>query len=518
MNNKASNIRSAALIVLSAVLLVLSFPGYNYYFLAWFAFVPLFFAIENQKASGAFRLTYLAGVIFFLGTVYWLMHVTLPGMVVVVLYLALYIGLFGLLITPRLRKNCYKTLFFIPSAWVAVELVRSHFLTGFGWNLLGYSQAPFRPIIQIADITGAYGVSFLMVLVNIAIFFTIKDIRKKNNNFTYLALAVFIVYLAITYGTYRLKNIFTGERLRVAVIQGNIPQKHKWDSKFREEIITKYLNLTKKASSEKPDLIIWPESSVPGLLESERDLFAAVKGLAVELKVPILVGTPREDPVFRDVYYNSAVLFDEGGRIVDRYNKIHLVPFGEYVPLRSALSFVDNFAPSPIGDFTPGDNYTVFRFFTERAVTDMNLSWKLVKKVGFSCLICFEDVFPDLSREFVKRGASFLVNITNDAWYERTSATYQHNQNLIFRAVENRVNAVRAANTGLSCFIDQKGEIVDRVESNGEYIFIDGYKTKDITLTRARTFYMVFGDVFAYGCLIYTILYIILERRKKWSI
>ncbi|MCX5687018.1 MAG: apolipoprotein N-acyltransferase [Candidatus Omnitrophica bacterium] len=519
------------LILTSSLFLVLSFPNFNYEFLAWIALVPLFFAIDNQKPFKAFVLSYLCGLLFFLGTVYWLIHVTLPGMIIVALYLALYFGFFGALCSYFLRTtqnaqrttSHYFTLIAIPSTWVALELARSRFLTGFGWNLLAHSQSYTLPVIQIADITGVYGVSFLIVMVNAGIFLTVKNLRKKNYSLAYLTVAIFIVYISVAYGTYRLKNIFTGEGLRVAVIQGNIPQVKKWDVNFRGDILSKYEKLTREAAREKVDLVIWPETSVPGFLETERDLFERIRNLTREIKTPLLVGAPREGRGPKEAYYNSTYLFGDDGRLLDRYDKIHLVPFGEYVPAKDIFSFVENFAPSPIGDFTAGNNYTVFKFSIERNTENYKLKWKLIRKVKFSTLVCFEDIFPDLAREFVRRGAEVLVNMTNDAWFGRSSAAYQHAQSSVFRAVENRVNVVRAANTGLSCFIDQKGRITAAVGPPGNEIFTDGYKIHDLVLTKTRTFYTVYGDLFAYLCVIIAVLcFLILKqyRRKKdiWKI
>lgn len=505
------------MIVLSAVLLILSFPNFNFEFFAWIAFVPLFFAVENKKPLQAFLTAYLAGVIFFLGTVYWLIHVTLPGMIAVVLYLALYFGFFGLAGSYFLRAvRSYLLLAAIPASWVTLELVRSHFMTGFGWNLLGYSQSFTLPVIQIADITGAYGVSFLIVLVNIAIFLTIKEVRKKNYYLTPLAIAALIAFICLYYGVFKTRNVFTGEKLKVAIVQGNIPQVKKWDPSFRDDILKKYERLTREAAGEHPELIIWPETSVPGFLESEPDLLERVAGLAKEIRVPILAGAPREDPGSKDAYYNSADLISEDGKILDRYDKMHLVPFGEYVPLKYLFSFVENFAPSPIGDFSAGKDYKVFGFFIRRSAKDESRTVRLAKKVKFSCLICFEDIFPDLARQFVNRGAGFLVNVTNDAWFGRTNAAYQHAQSSVLRAVENRVNVVRAANTGVSCFIDQRGAIVAKVELMGQSTFVEGYKIHEITLAKTRTFYSLYGDVFAYICVLVVVAFIIISRGTKW--
>jgi len=504
-----------ALSALSAVLLILSFPNFNLSFLAWIALVPLLFAIEGRTPREAFRLAYICGAVFFLGTIYWLIHVTLPGMIAVALFLALYFGLFGFALNYVLPITDYQLLFFIPALWVGIEWLRSHLLGGFGWALLAHSQSNALAVIQISDITGAYGTSFLVILVNAAIYITIKDMKKKTvRTIPCLAAAVLVLYISVAYGIVRMKNVFTGETLKVSVVQGNIPQKEKWDPDLSGRILDKYERLTNEAAKDRPDLIVWPETSVPGFLETERNLSDRMKSLAVSSGTHVLVGVPREEDSYLRLY-NSAVLFSDEGRVVDRYDKMHLVPFGEYVPFKRFLSFVEKFAKSPIGDFSPGKEYRVFKFFIERKFGSADAAWKLLKKAKFSCLICFEDIFPDLTRQFVKNGAVFLVNITNDAWFGRSSAPYQHMQCSVFRAVENRVNVIRAANTGISCFIDQKGRVTDMVESGGKPIFVDGYKTRDITLTPTRTFYTVHGDIFAYLCMLYTGLYLWIKRRGK---
>ncbi|MFA6321446.1 MAG: apolipoprotein N-acyltransferase [Candidatus Omnitrophota bacterium] len=488
---------------LSALLLILSFPDFNFEFLAWIAFVPLFFAIEGKKPAAAFMISYFSGLIFFFGTIYWLIHVTLPGMIIVVFYLALYFGLFGLICRSCLEKaKSYILLLVIPSSWAALELIRSHFITGFGWNLLGYSQSFTLPAIQIADLVGAYGVSFLIMLVNIAIFLTIKELREKNYYLKILMIAILVVFISIWYGTIRVRNVFTGEKFRIAVVQGNIAQVKKWDPSFRSDILNKYERLTREAALKHPELIIWPETSVPGFMESEPELFGRVSALAKEIKTPLLVGAPREDPEKKDAYYNSAIFINADGLVGGRYDKSHLVPFGEYVPLRALLSFVENFAPSPIGDFSSGKSYTVFDFFIKRTIKEKDRTLRLVKKIRFSTLICFEDIFPDIARRFVAGGAGLLVNMTNDAWFGKTCAAYQHAQSSVFRAVENRVNVIRAANTGVSCFIDQRGEIVNEVVAGNESLFVEGYAIQDIVITKTRTFYNVYGDVFAYICVL----------------
>jgi apolipoprotein N-acyltransferase len=504
-----------ALASVSALLLVLAFPGFNLSFLAWIGMVPLFFALEGKKAGEAFLIAYTAGIVFFLGTVWWLIHVTLPGMIVLVLYLGLFFGGFGAIASLGLSpsKNIsnraldYMALFLIPAAWVTCEWMRSTLFSGFGWVALGYSQSSSLPVIQIADITGVYGVSFIIVMVNIAIFITLKSQQERGATIDIsMALAIIIVFISLGYGYFRMNNIFTGEKIKVSVIQGNIPQDKKWDSAFRSFIMDKYEDLTKKAVKRKVDLVVWPETSVPGFVESEPDLFERIQKLAIDGNTPLLVGTLREDRNVRERYYNSASLFLGNGNIEATYDKIHLVPFGEYIPLKKVFSFVEKIAPAPIGDVTNGKDHTVFSFIVKRVSKDEDVTLKLTKKIKFSCLVCFEDMFPEIAREFVKRGAGFLVNITNDAWYKKTSAAWQHAQGSIFRAVENRVAVVRATNTGISCFIDQKGRVTSVIQDNKESLFVDGYGQDDVLITNIRTFYNLYGDVFAYICIFATIL------------
>lgn len=509
-NRRSSPVVRLSLSVLAALLLILSFPPFNIWIFAWMAFIPLLFAIEGQKPLRAFLLSYLTGYLFFIGTIYWLIHVTLPGMFAIAAYLAIYFGLFGVIVSySQLPTPNYK-LFFIPAAWVALEWIRAHALTGFGWNLLGYSQSFNLPVIQISDISGVYGVSFLVVMFNTAVYLTIKNLRKKKDVGIPLIIVSFFIFLVLGYGYFRLNNIFTGEKIRIAVIQGNIPQNEKWDPDFSDMIMAKYLKLTKEAAKGKCDLIVWPETSVPGFIENEKDMLDKVKYLVSDVNTPVLVGAPRyEDTKKGTLYYNSAYLFSKDGRIAGRYDKVHLVPFGEYVPLKNVFAFVERFSRRPIGDFTAGKDYTVFRFFLGRSANDKDARWQFMKKVSFSCLICFEDIFSPLAREFVKRKANFLINMTNDAWFGRSGASYQHAQASIFRAVENRINMIRAANTGLSCFIDQKGRVTARVSDGKNDQFVDGFSVHDIVLSRTKTIYSVYGDVFAYICLLFTILTIL---------
>lgn len=492
--------------MLSAVSLILSFPKYNFQLLAWIAFLPVFFVSEN-KPKHVFRVFYLTGFIFWLGVIYWLLHVTFVGMIILVLYLALYFAVFGMLISRyKLLLSSYAVLV-IPALWVLLEYLRSHLLTGFPWALLGYSQYLNLPLIQISDITGTWGVSFIIMMVNVCIyrFITIKGKKVNSRNLKEIIITGLAVVLSLIYGNYKLNSdsrFIESDQIKISAVQGNIPQELKWNRMARNFIIDKYSELSLQASLDQPDLVIWPEASLPVIVEEEPSFYEKTIDLVKRMRTPLLLGAVTSQD---GNYYNSALLISQDGNLQGKYNKLHLVPFGEYIPLRRIFPFLQ--AVVPIGDVTAGKEYTLF---TMPAGTND----KIQKR--FSVLICFEDLFPELSRDFIKKGANFLVNITNDAWYKKTSAPYQHLQASVFRAVENRVFLVRSTNTGVTAFIDEKGKIVSYLkDGSGKNIFIDGFDTKKMILRRgALSFYTRYGDVFVAICIFVIICGIIRKFYK----
>lgn len=465
--------------------------------------MPLFFAIQNQSKIRAFLLAYLTGVVFWLGTIYWLIHVTLPGMLLLVLYLALYFGIFGFIIARYSLLAARCSFFTIPIIWVILEYLRSYvFIIGFPWALLGYSQYLNLPVIQIADITGAWGVSFLVMMGNVFIYrvtgYGLRD-KVKKRNVPYL-LSGLVFLFSLGYGFYKLsRDPYPVSRIpiKVSVIQGNIPQEFKWDERYEKFIIDRYLSLSAKAVKDSPDLIVWPEAALPVVLEEKPLFLEKIKTFNRGFNIPSLVGAVTARDNF---YYNSAVFLSKEGRLLNRYDKLHLVPFGEYIPLKRILPFLETIVP--IGEIERGKDWTVFELDERK----------------FSVLICFEDAFPELSRGFIKRGADFLVNITNDAWYKKTSAAYQHLQASVFRALENRVFLVRAANTGISGFISPEGRIISLIhDKENEEIFISGYATQSIApLVVKGSFYTRCGDIFVFVCLVSMLLAGV--RRDKFHV
>jgi len=506
---------SLILVFISSIFLILSFPKPEISWLVWFSFVSFLFSIEKKNRRQAFWLSYLCGLFFFTGTIYWVNFVTVLGYIFLIIYLSLYFGLFGLCFTfiRKLQdKNTNKIFYFlynlsIPCFWVSLEFIRSHFFTGFGWGLLGYTQYKNLPLIQIADITGTYGVSFIIMFINVSIFYIIKLILKIRSliledrgqrrelkpvvfsSIFYFLFSVLCIVGILFYGQHKINYVDSIEKdlVKVSVIQGNFPAQEKWTSDLKYKILDKYLNLTYKASLDNPGLIVWPETAIPDYINKNVQMEYVIAQSVDSINIPVLIGTPWEE---NSEYYNSAVFFSKEGEIEKRYDKIHLVPFGEYFPFSKYFPFVFDIFES--GNFSPGDDFTVFKL-------DKTSGRKEVK---FSTLICYEDIFPNLVRKFINNGSNFIINITEDSWFGKTGATYQHTQSLVFRSVENCVSSVRAANTGLSCFISPVGRIYGRViNDEGEELFISGYSTENIEISNIDTFYQKYGNIFAYICI-----------------
>ncbi|MEA3560521.1 MAG: apolipoprotein N-acyltransferase [Candidatus Omnitrophota bacterium] len=494
------------LCLFSALLLVFSFPVFKLTGFAWFAFVPLFIAIDGKKMRKAVIFSCLTGFVFFLGTVYWIGYVSVWGLTILVLYLTLYFGVFGLFVSCL--SSGFWFLLLVPCFWVALEYIRSHLFSGFGWAALGYSQYLNIPLIQIADITGVYGVSFLVMMVNVSIFQILQAAGRRpqaagrkfqtaRTDFKSLLINIGIVSLILiaVFGYGKSQLLKRPEpKIKIAVVQGNISQQEKWDPQLKQLILDKYRVLTKLASFNQPDIIVWPETAVPGYLVNDDRLLDYITDLVKEVNKPLLLGSAFL--ANNQEVYNSAFLISRQGEVVGRYDKLHLVPFGEYIPLGKVFSFVkgvDKRAGG--GNFTAGKTYTLFQL----PITGCQLA-------RFGVLICFEDVFPGLTRAFVRQGADFMVNITNDAWFGNSSGPYQHVQTSVLRAVENKKGVVRCANTGISCFIDPTGRITNKVlDKKGKDLSITGYLTGEISIWKILTFYTRFGDVFAYLCILISI-------------
>lgn len=503
------------LCLLSSIFLSLAFPLYNFTCMAWFGLVPLLFAIDGKKARTAFFLSWFCGFFFFLGTMYWFMYlinwfgwIVLSGIFVLLIYLGLYVAVFGLIHQYVEKEHMIWRGLVLSAGWVVLEYVRGHFLTGFDWASLGYSQQKHLQLIQTADLTGVFGLSFLIVIVNVYLKEIIKtllnrDYRqeiKSSKVLTGLGIVVLVLLVSVVgYGIYRLRHLPNSiGHMKVAVVQGNVSQDEKWAQLMWPEILFKHMRLTEKVLAAKPDLIIWPETSFPGIAKEDEALWNQLVQFVKKMRTPLLVGVIEKEG---ESYYNSAFLFTTDGEIAERYRKIHLVPFGEFFPFRSILSPVARMLD--IGDFSRGEEFTLFKNIKNN-------------DHPFSVLICFEDTVNALARNFSLAGSTFFINMTNDAWFGDTQASLLHMQNSVFRAVENRRQLVRAANTGVSCFIDHKGKIKQGVENKDRRVtFVDGVSVGIVNFYNEKTFYTKYGDVFAYLCFA-CILSAILVKEIKW--
>jgi apolipoprotein N-acyltransferase len=400
-----------------------------------------------------------------------------------------------------MRGERWKILAGLPAAWCLLEYVRSFLLSGFGWNPLGHTQWNWIPLIQIAELTGVYGVSFLVVLGNVALFLSLSDASNRLpllRRLLPLAVAALCLGSALLYGQLLLSSMPTSSTprpLSVALVQGNIPQPQKWDEAFREAIWKRYEQLTRQAAQARPDLIVWPETAVPGFLQ-EPAIAQRLLQIVRSAGVPFLVGVPTEDPNSGRIF-NSALLLAPDGSFLQRYDKLHLVPFGEFIPLEPIFGWLRDVVP--IGDFSPGKTFTLFSLHTSSPTAAAGPSQS--PPARFSVLICFEDIFPGLARTFVREGAQVLFVLTNDAWFGRSAASLQHLQASVFRAVENRVWIARAANTGWTGFVDPWGR---RLPPPGQIArFRPGIAQAELPLTpRSPSPYTRWGDGFLLVCLL----------------
>ena len=497
--------------LLSGILLILSFPNFDLEFLAWFALIPLFYSIEGKRPFHTFILGFLTGFISYIGILYWIIiavhtygnvPLILSALILLllVIYLSVFIGVFTFLTRLIQIRSGLQTILFAPLLWVALEYLRSFFLTGFPWANLSYTQYLNLPFIQMADITGSYGLSFVILLVNATLVGVLHQWPKKTFPIREVVITAVILLGFLVYGYVRMRAVdqqmIREPSLRVGLAQGNIDQSIKWDESFQKETLRIYERLSLRLAQEKPDLIIWPETATPFFFQEAQEYQPMIFDIPKRTNAFLLFGSPSYKIVQKKVnYYNSAYLISPSGELMGRYDKIHLVPYGEYVPLGEIL---------PLGSLGEG----IGNFKSGKVIFNFSLP-----QGQFGVLICFEIIFPDLCRKFVKKGANFLVTITNDAWFKRTSAPYQHFSIAIFRAVENRVFIARAANTGISGFIDPKGKILKRGE-----IFTEEALSGTIRLSKKKTFYTLYGDVFAWICSAFSLLslgYVFVQKRSK---
>jgi len=512
--------RSLVLAGASGLFLPLSFPKSDLGLLAWIALVPLHWALDGKSKAQAFWIGWLSGTIAFTGMMAWVVTtmntygkvplvISYGLMLLLTIYLGLYVGLYSAgavwfrTLIPRYG------LFAVPCLWVTLELIRTYVLSGLPWGLLGYSQYRQIEVIQIADHMGVYGVSFLIVLVNVALaeFLSwlmplVRGFRPAKLPWELVAMAALLVTLSWEYGLATLSGAPTSDiprsSISVGVVQPNVDQAVKWDTAYREETLARFDRLTEQLGRA-TDLVIWPEAATPFVFEREPVYQLQLIALANRAQAPILFGSPalRFYPDRRPYLLNSAYLLSPDGQLLGRYDKQHLVPFGEYIPFKSSLLFFLDKLVEGIGDFEAGTGPTVLTLTPKPRPAAAGTAGTTPRPINFGVAICYEVIFPNLVRQFAVNGAEFLVTVTNDAWFGTSSAAAQHFSMVVFRAVENHLAFARSANTGISGFIDPFGHIVEATP-----IFTEKAVKATMQVWRPHTFYSRHGDVFAYGCVI----------------
>jgi apolipoprotein N-acyltransferase len=502
-----------ALALLSGALLALSFPKFGHPTFAWIALAPLLVALANrpQTTRRAFALGLTAGVVYFSGTLYWLVEtmttfgglntllaVFAAGMLIA--YLALFPAAFAVIQARLARVFGRSALLMAPAVWVATEMGRTYVLDGFPWELLGYSQTTVLPVAQIASVVGIYGLSALVALVSAAAAYA--ALERSRRRWHVAAVVGAVVLGTAVWGTWRIARgglTRSGAPVRVAVLQGNIPQDQKWDPAMATPIMERYVAMTREAIGRGATFILWPESATPLPYEQDLSRGDAVRRLAREGKVTLLIGSDQFEPVKpvaqqkpQDRIYNAAYLIQPDGSTAAIYRKIHLVPFGEYVPFKRLLYFVGPLVEA-VSDFTPGGEAVLLPVAGHQAST----------------AICYEVIYSALMRSFVTQGSELLTTITNDAWYGLSSAAYQHWQQASLRSIEQGRYLARAANTGISGFVDPYGRVMQR--SN---MFQSAVMTEELRFITERTIYSRVGDIVGWLSVAFTLAALVATRRR----
>jgi apolipoprotein N-acyltransferase len=513
MNTKAGLRAGGVWACVSGGLLALAFPSADLGALAYVALVPFLLSLQDVPAITALTRGYLCGAAFFTLLLAWIPRVmVLYGglsrplawlvLLLLVFYLASYVAIFALLVATSWRRFGAASLLVAPVGWVALEIVRGRLLTGFPWGLIGYSQYRDTPVLQAASWGGIYAVSLLVVAANTGVvLLAVRPAARRQRAWGGALLAV--VLLAHAAGALALgtpQSDAGGETIEVAAIQGNVAQERKWSPGSETSILTDLVRLTREAGARGARLIVWPESSSPysfrrpqrsgetGPAVMTDEAYASlVRDLARAYQATLIVGSVDYSARGgRLRAFNGAFAIGPDGSLSPPYAKMHLVPFGEYVPLHRLLFFVDRLAQGTISDFAPGRGARPLPTVAGPAAT----------------FICYEAIFPELVRRIARNGAAFLVNITNDAWFGTTAAPRQHLAMAVVRAVENRRYLVRAANTGISAIVDPYGRILAATPLMEQTVLRGELRSRaDLTP------YAACGDVFAWGCVMLTLLH-----------
>ena len=436
--------------ILSGAVLASAFPRPGLWPLAFVGLSPLLVVLRRTSLMRSAALGLIAGFTFFGILLYWVnIFGTLPW-ILLSLVQSLYIVVFAVAYRLLNENPPWVRLIVAPSIWTALEWVRSLGFIGFTWGDLAISQYRNPPFIQLAAVTGTWGLSYLLMMSNVAVADTIAHWRSASRKRSIVAMTATaaVLLLAHGYGWMRLSDINPGchrELLRVALVQGSFDQDLPLTEDYTRKVMEVYSILTHSVARFNPQLVVWPETTIPGDFPTEHRLWEQISTLAKERKADLLVGgSAYAYPLFsyKPFLYNGAFLFNNDGEYAGNYYKVHLVPFGEVVPLRKYMPLLERYCVRD-EDYRPGPGFLPIR--------------------QYGVMICFESIFPEISREMVRKGAKILVVMTNDGWFKRTAAPEQHLAFSVFRAVENGRWLARNAATGISCIIDPRGHISGRL-------------------------------------------------------
>lgn len=474
--------------IISGILTGVSFDFPQFSFLVWFSLVPLLFVIGHNSFKKSFLYCFIAGLAYFFTTIFWVGYVSILGMVLLVIYLSLYWGFFGVL-SKLFFQEKYR-LISISFIWALMEYIRT-VAGGFGWVLLGYSQFENLILIQGASLLGVWFISFVVVLANVFLF----DIffRKQKRNYLLKELIIVIILFGglFCYGLFSVSDKGDADNgLSVSLIQPNTKEIEKQLPLLQKQVKEKLIDLSGQVSE--GSLVIFPEASWPWIMDMGNSY--RFEEFISEVGKDFIIGAVIKE---KGVFYNTSVFVCEKGKKIDVYKKIRLVPFGEYVPFRDFLFFVD--ALNYVGDIKKGRKIKLFSY----------------KGVKIASLICFEDIFPGFVRRSVLKGADVLLNITNDAWFKGYPEAVQHLQIAVFRALEMNRPLVRVANTGISCIISPRGEVLKVLESDNKKVFSQGILNTTFPLGGKSSVYCRIGDIFMILGLLYLTLQLWIKKRKK---
>jgi len=499
----------------SVLLLVLALPGGGSFWpLLAVACVPFLVCLNRGSRRQVLFFGFFFGTVHFIVQLYWIVFVvghygglplyfSVPALLLLCFYLSVYFVVLAMIIRGFATKlSPFVSLWLIPAAWVGMDYLRSVGFTAFPWMDLGYGTANVPILMQSADIFGHYGLTFLIVLVNTFVAFCLLY-NKRLRNRTVMAVSVGLLLVAtFSYSFWRVQAIESrltnSPTLNAGVVQGNIDQSQKWNPTIQGATVKTYLVQSSALlrSDLKPDLLLWPETALP-FYPPGHPLLSPISRFLQGEQVMLLTGSPwyeRESLTGDGLkLYNSSLLFNTEGKIVNRTSKSHLVPFGEYVPFKKFLPFIAPLVEG-VGDFIPGE------------IADP----PACKNAKIGVLICFESIFPDISRKWVNTGANLLVNITNDAWYGKSSAPHQTLAMTRLRAVETRRSIVRSANTGFSAFIDPLGRVQEKSP-----LFVNWQSVRPVELMEERTIFVRGGFAFPLACLILTLIAFVFTIRKR---